>query len=124
VRLLVDTHVLIRWAGGTPIAPDAGQAISDPAAEVWVSAATVWESEIKIALGKLAVDGDLVESARDNGFTELAVTFEHAVAAGRLPPHHRDPFDRMLIAQARVEGLTVVTSDSAFTNYEVPLLAA
>lgn len=124
MRLLVDTHVLIWWADDKPIGRDAGEAISDPANDVWVSAATIWESEIKTALGKLAVDGDLVESARDNGFAELAVTFEHALAAGRLPSHHRDPFDRMLIAQAQLEGFTVVTRDPAFRDYDVPLLAA
>ena len=124
MRLLVDTHVLIWWAGSKPIGRDASQAISDGANEVWVSAATIWEAGIKTALGKLTIDGDLVGSARQNGFSELPVTFEHAEAAGRLPPHHRDPFDRMLIAQARLEGLTLVTRDPVFSDYDVPLLAA
>lgn len=124
MRLLLDTHVLIWWAEQRPIGGEASQAIGDPANEGWVSAATIWEAEIKTALGKLAIGGDLVSGALRNGFTELAVTFEHAVVAGRLPPHHGDPFDRMLVAQAQVESLTLVTRDPVFGKYDVPVLAA
>lgn len=124
MRLLVDTHVLIWWASSEKISDDAGQAISDPGSDVLISAATIWEAEIKIALGKLTVAGDLVERAQDNGFLELPISFSHAVAAGRLPPHHQDPIDRMLIAQAQLEGLTIATRDPAFEAYDVPLLAA
>lgn len=89
-----------------------------------MSPVSIWEAEIKIARGKLRIDGDLIEMSRLSGFAELAVTFEHALIAGRLPLHHHDPFDRLLIGQASVEDLTIVTRDASFSAYDVPLLAA
>ena len=124
MRLLLDTHVLIWWFGDEPLSERATSAIAGEATEVLVSAASVWEAEIKAASGKLDLRVDLAAEARDNGFTELAISFDHAVAAARLPPHHGDPFDRMLIAQARVEGVTLVTRDARFKAYDVDLLAA
>lgn len=82
---------------------------------------TVWEVAIKQALGKIAPP-DLPEQIRDSGFPILGITAEHGIAAGRLPMHHRDPFDRMLIAQARLEGLTLVTRDGQISKYDVDLL--
>jgi PIN domain nuclease of toxin-antitoxin system len=122
VRLLLDTHVLIWWTGDQRLSETAAAAISSPENSVFVSAASVWEAEIKAAGGKLNLGGDLVRGVDDSGFTELPVRFEHGRAAAHLPMHHRDPFDRMLIAQARIEGLTVVTRDPAFSAYDVPLL--
>lgn len=90
--------------------------------DVYVSAATIWEVEIKRATGKLRIDADLARVVDEAGFERLQITFEHAVEAGRLPLHHRDPFDRMLIAQARLEGLTLATSDQSIARYGVPLL--
>ncbi len=124
MRLLLDTHVLIWWIAQQPLSDAAGEVIADETTEVFVSAASVWEAEIKAASGKLELRADLVDQARHNDFTELAVTFQHATAAARLPRPHGDPFDRMLIAQAQLEGLTVVTRDPAFREYDVPLLAA
>lgn len=124
MRLLLDTHVLIWWLTRRPVAAQATEAIGDATTEVLVSAASIWEAEIKAASGKLELRTDLGGQARENAFTELPVNFEHAIAAARLPRHHRDPFDRMLIAQARLEGLTLVTRDPAFRAYDVPVLSA
>ena len=90
---------------------------------VAVSAISPWEIEIKRATGKLDVPRDLPERLRELGFVPLSITVEHGVAAGKLPLHHRDPFDRMLIAQAQVEGLTIVTNDPGFQPYGVATLA-
>ena len=97
--------------------------IDRPAALVAVSAASVWEIAIKLALGKLRLKGSIAGHVQDAGFEPLAITFDHAERAGRLPDHHRDPFDRMLIAQAQSEGLTIVTRDAAFDAYEVETLS-
>jgi PIN domain nuclease of toxin-antitoxin system len=124
VRLLLDTHVLIWWLTGRPLSSVALDAIGEEMTEVLVSAASVWEAEIKAASGKLDLRTDLVVQIRDNAFTELPVTFEHATTAARLARHHGDPFDRMLIAQAQLESLTLVTRDAGLAAYGVPLLAA
>lgn len=124
MRLLLDTHVLLWWLGGEPPSGQADAAIGDDVNEVLVSAASIWEAEIKAANGKLNLDGDLRVGVEESGFTPLAVHFDHAVDAARLPPHHGDPFDRMLIAQARCERLTLVTRDTRLAAYEVDLLAA
>jgi PIN domain nuclease of toxin-antitoxin system len=125
LRLLLDTHVYLWWLAADPrVAQEARDAIADAASTVYVSAATIWEAGIKAAAGRLAVRGDLVEHIRVSGFSGLAITIEHARAAANLPAHHRDPFDRMLIAQAAAEGMRVVTRDSSFSAYDVPLLPA
>lgn len=90
---------------------------------VYVSSATVWEVTIKQALGKLDPP-DLPEQIRDSGFQHLNITADHGIAAGRLPMHHRDPFDRILIAQAQIEGLTLVTRDTHIQKYDVSILPA
>jgi PIN domain nuclease of toxin-antitoxin system len=125
VRLLLDSQVVI-WSLQEPerLSPEAGTAIRKPANDVLVSVASIWELSIKQSIGKLTVAGDLREHIALQSFAELPVLGEHAVAVRDLPMHHRDPFDRMLITQARCEGLTIVTSDSAFAAYEVPLLGA
>jgi len=123
VNLLLDTHVLLWWLAGQRITPDAQARIADPATLVAVSAATAWEIAIKLALGKLRMKGSLAGHVEAAGFEPLAITFEHAERAGRLPDHHRDPFDRMLIAQAQTEGLAIVTRDIVFDSYEVETLA-
>jgi PIN domain nuclease of toxin-antitoxin system len=124
LRLLLDTHALIWWADGKPIAADAATAIRDPENTVVVSAVSVWEAEIKIVTGKLEVGFDLQTGPVEHGFEPLVITFAHAAAAGRLPLHHRDPFDRMLVAQAQLEGLTLVTRDPVFRGYDVNVLPA
>jgi PIN domain nuclease of toxin-antitoxin system len=122
MSLLLDTHVLLWWLEGADLAPHAAALIADPAVLVAVSAASIWEASIKQALSKLTVPGSLAEAALANGFEPLAITFAHAERAGALPPHHRDPFDRMLVAQAELEDLTLVTRDPAFDPYGVALV--
>ncbi len=91
---------------------------------VFVSSAAVWEIEIKRALGRLRAPDDVAGLVDDSGFTPLAITFEHALTAGRLPALHRDPFDRMLVAQALTDGLTLATADATLAGYGLPVLAA
>lgn len=123
MSLLLDTHALLWWLAGDPIEPKASARIADPAVLVAVSAASVWEVGIKAALGKLRFDGSIAVEARRGGFESLAISFAHAELAGGLPQHHRDPFDRMLIAQAQLEKLTIVTRDPEFAAYDVEVLA-
>lgn len=92
--------------------------------EALVSAASIWEIAIKRAAGSLDAPADIGARAIEVGYDALGITFDHAREAGRLPLHHRDPFDRMLVAQARVEGLTLLTADAAIRAYDVPVLAA
>jgi PIN domain nuclease of toxin-antitoxin system len=124
LRLLLDTHVLLWWFAGERLVPEATRLIAAPDSDVFVSAASPWEAEIKAQMGKLTVRGDLAAQVAHDGFIELKVDFAHGVAAARLPPHHRDPFDRMLVAQAQLEGLTIVTRDPSFDNYAVSVLRA
>jgi len=122
VRLLLDTHALL-WALAAParLPKAVADAIRDPTNVVSVSAASVWEVAIKAALGKITADVDeIAQSSTDAGFDELPVTLLHARRVRSLPAHHRDPFDRMLVAQALEEGLTIVTRDSAFAAYQSP----
>jgi PIN domain nuclease of toxin-antitoxin system len=124
VKLLLDSHAFLWWLAEDPkLKAEARQAVADPASVVHVSAATVWELSMKAAIGKLDLDGaDLAEEIEANDFVELPITARHSLAAGTLPRHHDDPFDRMLIAQAQIEGLTIVTRDPAFRAYGVSLL--
>ena len=125
MRLLLDTHALL-WALGDPEQLDAQarQAIVDPENVAAVSAASAWEIAIKRALRKLEAPADLASALAASRFQQVAISVEHALAAGSLPNHHGDPFDRMLIAQARIEGFTVVTRDARFELYGVGVLAA
>lgn len=123
MRILLDTHILLWWLAADPALPErAGAVIADPGTVAFVSAATAWEIAIKRAAGRLDAPDDLLEALQDNGFGTLAITAAHALEAGHLPAHHADPFDRMLIAQARAEGLTLVTVDQRFPEYDVTLL--
>lgn len=125
MRLLLDSHVLLWWLdGGERLGPAAVEAVADGGNDAIVSVATLWELAIKQGTGELEIDGDLRVHLLDEGFTELPVTGPHAHAVAGLPPHHRDPFDRMLVAQARVEGLTLVTADRRLASYDVPVLRA
>jgi PIN domain nuclease of toxin-antitoxin system len=122
VSLLLDTHVVLWWLADNPtLAPEIKERL-DHEADVYVSTVTIWEVTIKQALGKLTPE-DLPERVRDSGFRPLTITAEHAITAGRLPPIHRDPFDRMLVAQATIEAMTLVTRDAHIQKYPVDLLA-
>jgi PIN domain nuclease of toxin-antitoxin system len=124
VTLLLDTHVLLWWLFGDPrLTPAMREAIANPTSTVLVSAVTAWEMAIKAAVGKLAVPDRLTEQLDREGFEALSVTVKDGMAAGALPRHHADPFDRMLIAQAARRGLVIVTADRRFAQYEVLTLA-
>ncbi|MEX2048861.1 MAG: type II toxin-antitoxin system VapC family toxin [Gemmatimonadota bacterium] len=123
MRLLLDTHVLIWWDEGATLAPEAGEAIRT-AEQVYVSAASGWEVAIKASLGKLDSDRPVSDAVTESGFEELPVRLAHAELVRWLPKHHRDPFDRLLVAQAVSEGLTLVTRDRAFDAYDVRVLRA
>lgn len=123
MNLLLDTHVLIWWDEGRRLATEARRAIAD-ADSVYVSAASAWEIAIKTGLGRLRPIRTVEQAVDESGFLELPVTFRHAERVGKLPPHHRDPFDRLLIAQADVEELTLVTRDAVFARYGVGVIGA
>ena len=123
MSLLLDTHVVLWCLTDDPTLSDYIKDQLDHEPDVYVSAATVWEVAIKQAMGKLKEPADLPERIRDSGFRELPITSEHAIAAGRLPLIHRDPFDRMLVAQAQCEELTLVTKNPQILEYPVPVLA-
>jgi PIN domain nuclease of toxin-antitoxin system len=123
VNLLLDTHVLIWWDEGRRLAPEARRAIEE-ADTVYVSAASAWEVAIKIGLGRLRPTRTVEEAATESGFLELPITFRHAEYVTSLPAHHRDLFDRLLIAQAEVEKLTLVTRDPVFGRYPVEIIEA
>jgi PIN domain nuclease of toxin-antitoxin system len=125
VLLLLDTHAFLWWnADDRALGPRAREAIADPGNVVYVSAATAWEIAVKRRAGKLEAPGEIADWIRDDGFSDLAIEVEHAVASAELPEHHRDPFDRLLIAQARLEDLTLVTSDVEIVRYDVETLDA
>jgi PIN domain nuclease of toxin-antitoxin system len=124
VKLLLDTHVVLWWSSGARLSDRATDAIEAAENEVVVSVVTYWETEIKIQAGRLEVDDDLPERLYEHGVEELPIKRHHALTAARLPRHHGDPFDRVLMGQALVEGMVLVTRDSMFARYDVPLLKA
>ncbi|QRZ14415.1 type II toxin-antitoxin system VapC family toxin (plasmid) [Paracoccus methylovorus] len=124
MRLLLDTHIVL-WAMLDDARLPAGLRETIAQSEtLCISAATVWEVAIKSGLGKLAVPADLFIRAASAGAQSLPITWEHAQAGQDLPLHHADPFDRLLIAQAKCEGLTLVSVDRRFREYEVDLIDA
>jgi PIN domain nuclease of toxin-antitoxin system len=125
MNLLLDTHVLLWWLDDPmQLSEPARAAIRDAANVVWVTAATAWEIVIKKALGKLDAPDNLDDVLRECRFMPLPITVAHALAVQSLPMHHRDPFDRMLVAQAHSEGMTVVTRDPKILVYSVPSIVA
>ena len=123
MNLLLDTHVLLWWSEEQRISPEAFEAIADPDNIVYVSAASIWEISIKRASGKLRVD-DAIFDVRTDDFEPLPITHADARLAGSLPDHHRDPFDRMLVAQALAHDLTLVTRDAQMELYGPNILPA
>lgn len=124
MNLLLDTHVLLWWLrADDQLAADARSAITTADA-AFVSTASAWEISIKRARGKLKAPDDLVAQLSRHAFSVLPIHLDHALLAGELPPLHRDPFDRMLVAQATIEGLVVVTGDPNIPRYDVKVIAA
>lgn len=125
MRLLLDSHVLLWFAAGdAALRADVTSTIVDDANVATVSVASVWELELKRAKGTLRVPSDLGGRLNPAGFELLDVTLAHVVRAAELPLHHRDPFDRVLVAQAQVEDLTLVTGDAELERYDVPVMRA
>jgi len=124
LNLLLDSHILLWCLADSPKLPAAARRAVARAGLVYVSVATVWELGLKAANGKLVFPRDIEDELRANQFEPLPVSIAHALAAARLPFHHRDPFDRMLVAQARLESLTLVTVDARLKTYGVPVLPA
>lgn len=125
MRLLFDTHVLLWWlADDTRLGESARDAIANPENLILLSAASIWEIRIKQAIGKLELPANFGELLAEQAFEPLAVTVSHAHAVKDLPLLHSDPFDRMLVAQARIERLTILTRDHMIPRYDVPTLLA
>jgi len=112
---------VLLWSGQGTLETRARRTL-ESADEIMLSAASIWEIEIKRARGRLTAPVDVTERALREGFVALSITLAHAREAGRLPLHHRDPFNRMLVAQARLEGMTLATADATLSAYDVPLL--
>ena len=126
MKLLLDTHAFIWWdSDPSQLSPRALSAIRDPSNEVWLSACSVWEMAIKADLGKLTLRlplADIVAQQRANGLQIMPIIVEHSLAVIGLPPIHKDPFDRLLVAQANIEGAELVSDDSLIRKYPVRIL--
>jgi PIN domain nuclease of toxin-antitoxin system len=122
VSLLLDTHVVLWWLADDQALGEEIKGRLDHEPDVYVSSATIWEVAIKQAIGKLPEPPGLPERIRNSGFSPLPISADHAIVAGRLPMIHRDPFDRMLVAQAQCEDLTLATRDPNCRRYEVSIL--
>ena len=125
MKLLLDTHVLLWWMEDHPnLSDNVRTAIADGKNPVFISAAVIWEIRIKQALGKLEIPRNFRRVLGEQPFEMLDISADHAHAIIDLPMHHRDPFDRMLVAQSKVENLRLVTRDAHLKRYEIPLLEA
>ncbi|MEO3753845.1 type II toxin-antitoxin system VapC family toxin [Streptomyces sp. B6B3] len=123
MRLLLDTHVVLWWLTSSPDLPEPVREAIGAEDLAFVSVASVWEAGLKQSLGKLPAPQNVAARIAESGFQVAPITAAHAIEASDLPWHHRDPFDRIIIAQARVEGLTLVTQDRFMAKYDVPLLS-
>ena len=129
MRILLDTHVWLWWLTAPErLNAEVTALLVDPNTPVFISAAVVWEIVIKVRLGKLTLPGApdtfLPQAVAEDGMTGLPIEHAHVLRVGHLPPHHRDPFDRLLVAQAHVEKLHIVTADTLLTNYDAPIVWA
>ena len=123
MQLLLDTHALIWWLANNPtLSNKAKDAIANPDNIIFVSAASAWEIAIKNSIGKLQTPNDLAMQIEAKGFVPLSIDLHHALTVESLPQHHQDPFDRILIAQAIYEHLTIITRDRKFNVYEIDLI--
>ena len=128
MRVLLDTHAFLWWIlDDAALSRRARETIGSPRNECLLSAASCWEMAIKVSIGKLELDGTVERFVPHhlavNGFSELPVDVRHAARVARLPFHHRDPFDRLLVAQAQSEGMILVTSDRTLARYDVPTIS-
>ncbi len=125
MNLLLDTHTVLWWLSDDPALSETARAvIADPENTVFLSAVVVWEIRIKQSIGKLDLPDDFGEVLDAQRFAELAVTVDHAHTIAELPAAHRDPFDRMLVAQAMVEHMAIVTRDRSIADYDVEVIVA
>ncbi len=125
MKLLLDTHALLWWFDDyTKLSQDAFRAIENIENEIFVSAATSWEIAIKKSIGKLEAPDNFEEELTRHDFTALGIDISHTLALIDLPFYHKDPFDRLIIAQAQIKGLTIVTCDKKFKQYNIPLITA
>jgi PIN domain nuclease of toxin-antitoxin system len=125
LKLLLDTHAFLWWlADDRELGAKAREEIADGGNLVFVSAASAWEIAVKRAAGKLEAPGDVAEWIAQSNFAPLPIEVEHAVASVELPMHHSDPFDRLLVAQARLENLALVARDEAIDRYDVTVIDA
>ncbi|MBU2509792.1 type II toxin-antitoxin system VapC family toxin [bacterium] len=125
MNILLDTHVCLWWLdNSTALKKEIKDVISNIDNVIIVSAVVIWEIRIKQAIGKLEIPPDFFEVLTQQGFEIIPIAAEDAYKVGDLPLHHRDPFDRMLIAQAKSGGFTILTHDKEFTKYDVPILTA
>jgi PIN domain nuclease of toxin-antitoxin system len=127
MRALLDTHAFLWWIGNDPrLSTRAREIIADDGNEIVLSAVSAWEIAIKASLGRFAIRGDIASFVKSNvtasGFEVLPLLIEHALRVASLPDHHRDPFDRALVAQAQVEDLALLTTDRAISRYSVRIL--
>jgi PIN domain nuclease of toxin-antitoxin system len=123
--LLLDTHALLWWLEDpSRLSKTTAEQIRDPDTQVFVSAASVWEISIKASIGRLRTPANLTQTLESDHLQTLDITVPHALAVADLPRHHNDPFDRMLIAQARLEGLVLVTNDQRIAQYDVRVMMA
>lgn len=123
-RLLLDAHTVVWWDSDSPALGEKARSAIERASSVYVSAASEWELAIKAQLGKVTLRRTLLEAARDAGFELLAITFEHVQAVRRLKPIHKDPFDRLLVAVALTEELTLVSSNPILERYPIRVIEA
>ena len=122
---LLDTHTLLWWLEDNPsLSFESKKIISNPNNLIFVSPVNTWEITIKKALGKLETPEDLEQAILDCSFNHLPITIKHTIFVENLENHHDDPFDRLLIAQAKIEGLTIITRDNKITRYNVPVITA
>lgn len=124
MRLLVDSHVALWWLEDSLELGSKCRKLIQEADEVYFSVVTPWELGIKRAMGKISIPNGLAGALEAGGFLPLAISAAHAEVAPALPAHHRDPFDRMLVAQAQLEALALVTADDALSAYEVDYIEA
>lgn len=121
--VLADAHILLWWRMDDPrLTGSAREVMANPDVAVYFSAASIWEIAIKRVAGKLELPQEFVSTLGERGFSELSISARHGEIAAALPLHHRDPFDRMIVAQAQSEHLTVITNDARIAAYDVPVL--